>query len=76
MLYDLLGLESWDVTVDEIKNAYRAIVVIIHPDKVPEDQREAATAEMQKVNGAKEVLLDEQLRRKYHYDGELPWDPR
>ena len=73
VLYDLLNLQSWTVSNQEIKVAYRQMVVVSHPDKVPEEQRAEATEMMQKLNGAKDVLLDDEKRRQYHVDGLLPW---
>ena len=72
-LYRVLDLNDWQVTADEIKNAYKKAAVDHHPDRVAEDQRGAATHMMQIVNAAKEVLLDNKRRRVYHLSGKLPF---
>jgi DnaJ-class molecular chaperone len=68
-----LDLNDWQVTADEIKNAYKKVAVDHHPDRATEDQRAAATHMMQIVNAAKEVLLDIKRRRAYHLSGKLPF---
>ncbi|KAH6629201.1 DnaJ domain-containing protein [Boeremia exigua] len=72
-LYNVLELENWRATEEEIKAAYKKLARNNHPDKVPEEQREDATQLMQTVNAAKEVLLDSKRRRAYHRNAKLPW---
>lgn len=52
-------------TEDEIKQAYRAMALKHHPDKVDSSELESATIQMQKINAAYECLGDENLRSKY-----------
>jgi len=73
-LYEILELSDWNVGADAILAAYRKLVLIWHPDKVCEEEQEAATAMMQDLNGAKEVLMDAVRRREYHQTGALPWN--
>tara|TARA_R110002003_G_scaffold79_6_gene7047 strand:+ start:7730 stop:7957 length:228 start_codon:yes stop_codon:yes gene_type:complete len=73
VLYELLGLERWGVNRAEILAAWRQAALEAHPDHFPQEEREAATLKMQKLNAAKEVLLDRQRRRRYHLTGALPW---
>jgi hypothetical protein len=73
ILYDLLEIQDRNARSLQITTAYRKVAMRYHPDKVPEAQREAATEKMQRVNLAKEVLLDSLRRRQYHVSGELPW---
>jgi DnaJ-class molecular chaperone len=73
VLYNVLELDNWNATGEQIKNAYRKIAVEYHPDKVAADQREAATHVMQNVNAAKDVLMNDARRRAYHRNGKLPW---
>lgn len=72
-LYDLLEIRDRNARSLQVTAAYRKVAMRDHPDKVPEAQREAATEKMQRVNLAKEVLLDPFRRRQYHISGELPF---
>jgi DnaJ-class molecular chaperone len=73
VLYEMLGLHDWNVSKRTIMTAWRQTAIMAHPDKVPEDEREAATTLMQQVNAAAEVLSHRATRRQYHIDGVLPW---
>lgn len=56
--YNVLGI-SPDATDDEVRKAYKRIVVIHHPDRVAnlgEDVKEAATRKLQEINKAKEII--------------------
>ena len=69
--YETLGI-SKDATEKEIKQAFRAMSMKYHPDKVqnksPEDQEEA-NRKMQDINSANDVLSDPP--QKQVYDMEL-----
>jgi hypothetical protein len=71
-LYVILGLADWNVTAAEIRSAWRQAALLYHPDHHSEADQVVATTEMQKLNAAKEVLLDARRRRQYHVTGELP----
>lgn len=73
VLYDVLGLSDWNASKAAIERAWRHTAREHHPDKVPDEEREAATTKMQHVNAAKEVLTNTTRRRQYHIDGVLPW---
>ncbi|KAF1948141.1 DnaJ-domain-containing protein [Byssothecium circinans] len=73
VLYVLLGITDWKASTQEINVAYRKVAFIHHPDKVHEQERDAAHKHMAKINAAKEVLSDEEARKKYDQDGKLPW---
>lgn len=73
VLYGVLGLSNWNVSKMVIERAWRHTAREHHPDKVAAEEREAATAKMQQVNAAKEVLTDPVRRCQYHEDGVLPW---
>jgi hypothetical protein len=73
VLYELVGLDDWTVTRRTIMTAWRQEALMVHPDRAREDEREAATALMQRVNAAAEVLSNWTSRRQYHADGVLPW---
>ena len=60
--YDILNL-SQDCSLDDIKNSYRHLCKIYHPDRNPDDKDRFI--EIQK---AYETLVDEDLRREYDFD--------
>lgn len=67
-LYEVLGLDN-NATEAEIKKRYRKKAAYYHPDRVSQHNEidvEEAREEMVKVNKAKEILLDPELRA--HYD--------
>lgn len=68
--YDTLGI-SKDATEKEIKQAFRAMSMKFHPDKVktktPEEQ-EDANRKMQEINSANDVLSDPQQREIYNME--------
>jgi hypothetical protein len=74
VLYNLLELQDWNAGAEQIQVAYRRAAMKYHPDRVPADRRHEATVQMQRVNAAKEVLLDARRRRAYNRSGKLPWD--
>ena len=73
VLYNLLELDDWKVGVEVVKAAYKKVAVKNHPDKVPNCERGEATERMQRINAAKEVLLDPTRRMAYDRAGKLPW---
>jgi curved DNA-binding protein CbpA len=65
--YEILGVSSGAET-KEIKKAYRRMAELHHPDKMNTNDVkliELATEEMILINEAKDILLDDQTRRKY-----------
>ena len=65
--YETLGV-SKDATEKEIKQAFRALSMKFHPDKVKSrsvEEQEEANSKMQEINSANEVLSDEQQRQMY-----------
>lgn len=62
--YGVLGVEA-DAGEDGIKKAYRKAALKYHPDKVGEEEREAAEAQFKLVGEAFAVLSDPQQRRRY-----------
>ncbi|EJP67162.1 chaperone protein dnaJ 2 [Beauveria bassiana ARSEF 2860] len=73
-LYEVLSIEK-TASSDEIKKAYRKAALKYHPDKVPEDQREASEVKFKEVTRAYEILADEQKRHLYDTHGMAAFDP-
>jgi len=72
ILYEILGLNDWNISKKQILSAWRHISLDLHPDRVAEEFRGTATILMQEINAAKEVLTDPVARRAYHRTGALP----
>lgn len=66
--YKVLGLER---TADQkqVKKAYYGAAVKHHPDKVGDDDKDAATQRFQKIQFAYTVLSDERRKEKYDKTG-------
>lgn len=69
--YELLRVAR-DASVREIRQAFKKLALIMHPDKNPGDA--SAHEKFLKVNRAYEVLKDEDLRKKYDKYGEKGLD--
>ena len=69
IFYDVLDL-SPTATNDEIKEAYRLLVSMMHPDKFPSGskQQQKAHIKVQEINEAYAVLKDPQQRKQYDYN--------
>ncbi|KAL4635492.1 hypothetical protein GN956_G12886 [Arapaima gigas] len=65
--YQLLGL-SKDASTREIRQAFKKLALVMHPDKNPGDA--SAHDKFLRINRAYEVLKDEDLRKKYDKYGE------
>ncbi|KAF1850318.1 uncharacterized protein K460DRAFT_382072 [Cucurbitaria berberidis CBS 394.84] len=72
-LYNLLKLDDWKASAEEVRVAWRKEALASHPDRVTEEDRGYATLKMQQLNAAKDLLSDNKRRRRYHVDGKLPW---
>ncbi len=64
-LYSSLGVKP-NVTVPEIKKAYRRLAMENHPDKNPNNK--VAAKKMSEINEAYEILSDEVKKKKYDTD--------
>lgn len=62
--YEVLGV-SRDATTIEIKKAYKKLALAHHPDKVVEDEREAAEVRFKEISEAYEILSNDQDRAYY-----------
>jgi len=68
--YDTLGI-SRDASEKEIKQAFRAMSMKYHPDKVVSkdaDEQEQATNKMQEINEAYEILSDKSSKQMYNME--------
>lgn len=69
-LYSVLNVPR-DASTAEIKDRYRSLAGIYHPDKQPDDvRRQAAHERFQAIQRAHEVLTDPQRRAVYDMFGE------
>ncbi|KAI3767483.1 hypothetical protein L2E82_17624 [Cichorium intybus] len=64
-LYQLLSLESTHVSFVDIKKAYRAKALQLHPDVCPSSLAEEYTKQFVELHKAYEVLSDPNTRRMY-----------
>jgi curved DNA-binding protein CbpA len=62
--YDILGVKKTS-SQKNIKKAYRKLALKYHPDKVPEEQKEAAEEKFVRVSEAYAVLSDDEKRKVY-----------
>ncbi len=62
--YQILGVKP-DATLEEIRSAYRRLVILNHPDRNPSSQ---TTARMQEINEAYDVIGDQNKRTRYDFE--------
>ena len=63
--YEELGIAS-DAPAEEIRQAYKTLVRLLHPDgQTDERLKTMAERQMQRLNGMLEILLDPRRRREY-----------
>jgi curved DNA-binding protein CbpA len=66
--YEELGV-SHDATAEEIRDAFRSLVRLLHPDQQTDPQlKETAERQMRKLNPIYFVLSDPERRRRYDED--------
>ncbi|KAG9006544.1 hypothetical protein FRB94_000638 [Tulasnella sp. JGI-2019a] len=63
-LYVILNLPK-TATVPEIRDRYRELAVLLHPDKAPVEHRPTAETKFREVKRAYEVLVDPERRAAY-----------
>ncbi|KAG4270700.1 DnaJ like subfamily C member 9 [Fusarium proliferatum] len=66
--YEVLSLER-TATGDDIKKSYRKAALKNHPDKVPQDQKDAAHEKFQAIAFAYAILSDPARRKRYDETG-------
>jgi hypothetical protein len=62
--YEILGINP-NATLSEIREAYRRLAILNHPDRNPTPQ---AAARMQEINEAYKILGNINYRRKYDFE--------
>ena len=69
-LYEILGIKS-NATNNEIKSAYKKLVLKHHPDKInkPNISEEEKNKKFVEIKNAYDILSDANKRR--HYDAEI-----
>jgi curved DNA-binding protein CbpA len=63
--YQVLGVTR-DASQEQIKKAFRGLALQHHPDRNPQNQKEAEE-KFKEINGAYEVLGDAARRQRYEY---------
>ncbi|KAF9741412.1 hypothetical protein PMIN06_006353 [Paraphaeosphaeria minitans] len=66
--YAVLGIEK-EAVADDVKKAYRKMALKHHPDKAPENEKEAANKAFQEIAFAYAVLSDDRRRQRYDATG-------
>ena len=73
-LYSMLGLEhlSYEAGDGDIKQAYKKLALMYHPDKLGENITESDKEVWLRIQNAYETLIDPASRKRY--DSSLPFD--
>ncbi len=73
--YEILGI-SKNASTDEIKQAYRKLVMQYHPDRVPPEKKKEAEEKFKEISEAYAVLSDPKKRSLYDQYGHAGIDSR
>lgn len=65
--YKVLSLSSSNASIEEIKRAYRTLVLKYHPDVCPPSTKEECTKMFVLLHAAYKTLSDPLLREEYNY---------
>merc|ERR1712070_271858 len=71
--YKILGIAK-DAQEHEIKRAFKKAAMTCHPDKVKEEDKEAAEQKFKDINEAQEILCDPRKRQIYDSGRDLEDD--
>jgi len=71
--YETLGV-GHDASTDDIKKAYRALALKYHPDRNPENKKDAE-AKFKEASEAYQILSDADKRAQYDRFGHAAFDP-
>ncbi|KAH8295497.1 hypothetical protein KR018_012313 [Drosophila ironensis] len=72
-VYKLMGLEK-AASEKEVKKAYHKLSLLVHPDRVPEEQKEEATEKFKVLSKLYQVLTNDQKRALYDEQGVIDDD--
>lgn len=72
-LYQVVNVDK-DATTEQVKKAYRKASLKIHPDRVPESEKDKATKKFQVLAQVHYVLSDEEKRKLYDNHGVIAND--
>ncbi|XP_022209979.1 J domain-containing protein CG6693 [Drosophila obscura] len=72
-VYKLMSLQK-DAKEKEIKKAYHKLSLLVHPDRVPDDQKEESTEKFKVLSKIYQVLTDTQKRALYDEQGVIDDD--
>lgn len=73
--YEILGLAK-GVSDEEVKKAYRQLVMKHHPDRVPQEQKKEAEEKFKEISEAYAVLSDSKKKQLYDQYGHAGIDSR
>lgn len=69
--YELLGFRNEDhatITVNDVRKRYKALALMLHPDKISSEKQEMANAAFKRINNAHETLSDSEKKKIYDQD--------
>lgn len=73
--YEILGLPK-GASIEEVKKAYRQLVMKYHPDRVPPEEKKQAEEKFKEISESYAVLSDPQKKQLYDQYGHAGIDSR